>query len=77
MKPRPAFSRRQPRSAAALSSALLFLESIGERALGGQDLGYLQKARVALASLSNLLDTLLDVARLDSGGIGLNMPTFR
>ena len=55
---------RQP-----LSSALLFLESIGERALGGQDLGYLQKARVALASLSNLLDTLLDVARLDSGGI--------
>jgi signal transduction histidine kinase/CheY-like chemotaxis protein len=55
---------RQP-----LSSALLFLESIGESALGGQDLGYLQKARVALASLSNLLDTLLDVARLDSGGI--------
>jgi CheY-like chemotaxis protein/anti-sigma regulatory factor (Ser/Thr protein kinase) len=29
----------------------------------------LHKARVALASLSNLLDTLLDVARLDSGGI--------
>jgi signal transduction histidine kinase len=55
---------RQP-----LSSALLFLESIGESALEGQDLGYLHKARVALASLSNLLDTLLDVARLDSGGI--------
>ena len=55
---------RQP-----LSSALLFLESIGEAALGGLDLDYLNKARVALASLSNLLDTLLDVARLDSGGI--------
>jgi signal transduction histidine kinase/CheY-like chemotaxis protein len=55
---------RQP-----LSSALLFLESIGEAALAGQDLDYLNKARVALASLSNLLDTLLDVARLDSGGI--------
>ena len=55
---------RQP-----LSSALLFLESIGEAALSGLDLDYLNKARVALASLSNLLDTLLDVARLDSGGI--------
>jgi signal transduction histidine kinase len=55
---------RQP-----LSSALLFLESIGEAALKGLDLDYLNKARVALASLSNLLDTLLDVARLDSGGI--------
>ncbi len=55
---------RQP-----LSSAILFLESIGEAALAGLDLDYLRKARVALASLSNLLDTLLDVARLDSGGI--------
>jgi signal transduction histidine kinase len=55
---------RQP-----LSSALLFLESIGESALTGLDRDYLNKARVALASLSNLLDTLLDVARLDSGGI--------
>jgi signal transduction histidine kinase/CheY-like chemotaxis protein len=55
---------RQP-----LSSALLFLESIRESTLVGLDLDYLNKARVALASLSNLLDTLLDVARLDSGGI--------
>jgi signal transduction histidine kinase/CheY-like chemotaxis protein len=55
---------RQP-----LSSALLFLESIRESTLTGLDLDYFQKARVALASLSNLLDTLLDVARLDSGGI--------
>ncbi len=55
---------RQP-----LSSALLFLESIREGALGGLDLDHLNKARVALASLGNLLDTLLDVARLDSGGI--------
>jgi len=55
---------RQP-----LSSALLFLESISEASLTGLDLDYLHKARVALASLSNLLDTLLDVARLDSGGI--------
>ncbi|HMK86751.1 MAG TPA: hybrid sensor histidine kinase/response regulator, partial [Steroidobacteraceae bacterium] len=55
---------RQP-----LSSALLFLESVRESSLAGLDLDYLHKARVALGSLSNLLDTLLDVARLDSGGI--------
>lgn len=55
---------RQP-----LSSALLFLESITENALAGTNRDYLNKARVALASLSNLLDSLLDVARLDSGGI--------
>jgi len=55
---------RQP-----LSSALLFLESIDERAITGVDRDYLQKSRVALASLSNLLGTLLDVARLDSGSI--------
>jgi len=62
---------RQP-----LSSALLFLESIGESALHGLDSDYLNKARVALASLSNLLDTLLDVARLDSGGIELQYADF-
>ncbi len=55
---------RQP-----LSSAMLFLESIDEGVLGGLDIDYLRKSKVALASLSNLLDTLLDVARLDSGGI--------
>ncbi len=55
---------RQP-----LSSALLFLESIDDRAITGVDRDYLQKSRVALASLSNLLGTLLDVARLDSGSI--------
>ena len=62
---------RQP-----LSSALLFLESIHETALAGLDLDYLHKARVALASLSNLLDTLLDVARLDSGGIEPHYAVF-
>jgi signal transduction histidine kinase/CheY-like chemotaxis protein len=62
---------RQP-----LSSALLFLESIQESSLAGFDLDYLHKARVALASLSNLLDTLLDVARLDSGGIEPHYTVF-
>lgn len=55
---------RQP-----LSSALLFLDSIDAAILESRDRGYLYKARVALSSLSNLLGTLLDVARLDSGSI--------
>ncbi|HEY0941283.1 MAG TPA: hybrid sensor histidine kinase/response regulator [Steroidobacter sp.] len=55
---------RQP-----LNSALLFLESINEQALQENDSALLQRARVALASLNNLLGTLLDVARLDSGAI--------
>ncbi|HXQ64313.1 MAG TPA: hybrid sensor histidine kinase/response regulator [Steroidobacteraceae bacterium] len=55
---------RQP-----LSSALLFLESIDDAAITGLDRDYLRKSLVALASLSNLLGTLLDVARLDSGAI--------
>jgi signal transduction histidine kinase len=55
---------RQP-----LSSALLFLESVDTAALGGRDRDYVHKAQVALASVGNLLGTLLDVARLDSGSI--------
>jgi signal transduction histidine kinase/CheY-like chemotaxis protein len=55
---------RQP-----LSSALLFLESIEAGEIRVRDRDYLHKAQVALASVSNLLGTLLDVARLDSGSI--------
>jgi signal transduction histidine kinase len=55
---------RQP-----LNSALLFLESMDDATLGEADRALLQKAKVALASLNNLLGTLLDVARLDSGAI--------
>jgi signal transduction histidine kinase len=55
---------RQP-----LNSALLFLESIDDEALVPRDRAFVQKSRVALASLGNLLGTLLDVARLDSGSI--------
>ena len=59
-----------------LSSALLFLESMQESALSGQNLDHLLKARVALASLSNLLGSLLDVARLDSGAIEPQVSVF-
>jgi len=55
---------RQP-----LNSAMLFLESMDEASLAQTDREFLSRSRVALASLNNLLGTLLDVARLDSGGI--------
>ena len=55
---------RQP-----LNSAVLFLESMDDRSVRPDDLALLQRARVALSSLNNLLGTLLDVARLDSGGM--------
>ena len=55
---------RQP-----LNSAVLFLESIVEESMIESDRELLRRARLALAALNNLLGTLLDVARLDSGGI--------
>ena len=55
---------RQP-----LNSAVLFLESMDDDGVQPDDLALLQRARVALSSLNNLLGTLLDVARLDSGGM--------
>ena len=55
---------RQP-----LNSAVLFLESIDEEGMIEGDRELLRRARLALAALNNLLGTLLDVARLDSGGI--------
>ena len=62
---------RQP-----LNSAVLFLESIAEEAMTESDRSLLQRARLALASLNNLLGTLLDVARLDSGGIEPRLDDF-
>ena len=62
---------RQP-----LNSAVLFLESIREEMMVAQDSDLLRRARLALASLNNLLGTLLDVARLDSGGINPDFSNF-
>ena len=62
---------RQP-----LNSAVLFLESIAEEAMTESDRSLLHRARLALASLNNLLGTLLDVARLDSGGIEPQLADF-
>ncbi len=55
---------RQP-----LNSAVLFLESMDDAGVAPPELALLQRSRVALSSLNNLLGTLLDVARLDSGGM--------
>jgi signal transduction histidine kinase len=62
---------RQP-----LNSALLFLESIDEVQLGTGSRELLQRAKVALASLNNLLGTLLDSARLDLNGIAPRVADF-
>jgi signal transduction histidine kinase len=62
---------RQP-----LNSALLFLESINDEALGETDRNLVRRSRLALAALNNLLGTLLDVARLDAGDIEPNVVDF-
>ena len=62
---------RQP-----LNSAVLFLESIDDDALSSGDRALVHRSRLALASLNNLLATLLDVARLDSGGIEPQLTDF-
>lgn len=62
---------RQP-----LNSAVLFLESIEDEAVAGEYRALLQRARVALSSLNNLLGTLLDIARLDSGGMEPSVADF-
>jgi signal transduction histidine kinase len=62
---------RQP-----LSSALLFLEAIEGSGLPSNERGFLNKTKVALGSLNNLLGSLLDVTKLDSGMIDPNINHF-
>jgi signal transduction histidine kinase len=62
---------RQP-----LNSALLFLESADESTMGAANRELVQRAKVSLASLNNLLGTLLDSARLDSGSISARLANF-
>jgi signal transduction histidine kinase len=62
---------RQP-----LNSALLFLESVNEPGMAAGDRDLVRRSRVALAALNNLLGTLLDVARPDSGDIEPNLVDF-
>lgn len=62
---------RQP-----LSSALLFLEAIAGSSLPSKERGFLNKTKVALGSLNNLLGSLLDVTKLDSGMIDPHINHF-
>jgi signal transduction histidine kinase/FixJ family two-component response regulator len=55
---------RQP-----LSSAFLFLESLNDRELSAANLSYVRKAKIALSSLNDLLRSLLDITKLEIGGI--------
>ena len=62
---------RQP-----LNSALLFLESVQEEQIPPGDRELVRRSRLALGALNNLLGTLLDVARLDSGDIQPHLADF-
>lgn len=62
---------RQP-----LNSALLFLDAIEGSILPSNERGFLNKTKVALGSLNNLLGSLLDVTKLDIGMIDPHINHF-
>ena len=55
---------RQP-----LNAAVLYLETIDQQLLSSADAESLRGVELALGTLNNLLATLLDISRLDSGGL--------
>ncbi len=55
---------RQP-----LNAAVLYLETIDQKHLSAADAEGLRGVELALGTLNNLLATLLDISRLDSGGL--------
>ncbi|MEM8562380.1 MAG: ATP-binding protein [Pseudomonadota bacterium] len=55
---------RQP-----LNAAVLYLETINQQELSSTDAEGLRGVKSALGTLNNLLATLLDISRLDSGGL--------
>jgi two-component system, sensor histidine kinase len=63
---------RQP-----LSSAFLFLESLDDQELSSSNLAYVRKAKLALNSLNDLFRSLLDITRLEVGGIVPRICSFR
>ncbi len=63
---------RQP-----LNSALLFMQAIEEDEIPENNRFLLGKTKLALGSLSNLLGTLLDVTKLEGGGIEPQVEDFR
>ena len=63
---------RQP-----LNAAVLYLETIDFSRLEHSDAESLRGVELALETLNNLLGTLLDISRLDSGGLHPEPVTFR
>lgn len=63
---------RQP-----LSSAFLFLESLDEQNLDPANRAFVRKAKIALSSLNDLLRSLLDITKLEVGGIEPRICSFR
>jgi len=63
---------RQP-----LNAAVLYLETIDLTRLSAADAEGLRGVELALGTLNNLLATLLDISRLDSGGLHPEPANFR
>ena len=63
---------RQP-----LNAAVLYLETIDRRQLNAADADSLRGVGLALETLNSLLGTLLDISRLDSGGLHPQPGNFR
>jgi signal transduction histidine kinase/CheY-like chemotaxis protein len=63
---------RQP-----LNAAVLYLETIDQQRLEATDADSLRGVELALDTLNNLLGTLLDISRLDSGGLHPEPGNFR
>jgi signal transduction histidine kinase/CheY-like chemotaxis protein len=63
---------RQP-----LNAAVLYLETIDRRRLNPADADSLRGVGLALETLNSLLGTLLDISRLDSGGLHPQPGNFR
>jgi two-component system, sensor histidine kinase len=63
---------RQP-----LSSAFLFLESLDDQELSSSNRDFVRKAKIALSSVNDLLRSLLDITKLEVGGIKPGICNFR
>jgi len=63
---------RQP-----LNAAVLYLDTIDQGRLSDADAESLRGVKLALGTLNNLLGTLLDISRLDSGGLHPEPGYFR
>ncbi|RPH13633.1 MAG: response regulator [Alphaproteobacteria bacterium TMED150] len=56
-----------------LNAARLFVSSLADRERGDEDKELMQRAEASLAAVDDLLNTLLDITRLDAGVMPINL----